>query len=155
MTEIGTSNEISCSLKTFAFRRQTVSLFAPIEIHHHSRTIGFSQTCAAVVQATRYFERSMISSRWVTFAGRPLYALYSSHSALWSQSRRCKLCLCWNQTWDNYMIYSWTCIKRHLIKRSFPFSSRLYRFNCMNKHSFPFPFSVYRISQEFRDDCKL
>lgn len=33
------SNEISCSLKTFVFRRQTVSPFARIEIHHLSKTM--------------------------------------------------------------------------------------------------------------------
>ena len=33
------SNEITWSLKTFAFRRQTVSPFARIEIHHLSKTM--------------------------------------------------------------------------------------------------------------------
>ena len=39
MTEIVMSNEITWSLKTFAFRRQTVSPFARIEIHQLSKTM--------------------------------------------------------------------------------------------------------------------
>ena len=153
MTEIVMSNEISCSLKTFVFRRQTVSPFARIEIHHLSKTMD-------LVELGRLLFKPLVSLsvQWFhldeLLSHNDLPMLYIP-ATLRSEA---------NQEGANYAYagirletITWYTVEPVLSGTLLSGHSPLVYTGLTVWISivFHFCFLFYRISQEFRDQCKL
>ena len=149
------SNEISCSLKTFAFRRQTVSPFARIEIHHLSKTMD-------LVELGRLLFKPLVSLSVQWFHLDELL-LHNDLSMLYIPATLRSEA---NQEGANYAYagirletITWYTVEpvlsSTLLSGHSPLVAVYTGLTVWISIVFHFCFLFYRISQEFRDQCKL